>query len=407
MNFRSLILSLYFLFIILPAISQVSEFDTELKILRHLEIMEFREKIPLLYDSLRKVPDYESRIEMGNALFDLTEKIDPAAHIHSLLFRASISKKNSESLFNLAYNLAENYGNIDDINNVEHSRAVYYMNKRQYDSAMVFILRYREKVGPDITGEGYREINNLLGDIYYHAGLFDKAREIYCELLHQYELEENWNYFRPYVMMNNIGQIFLKDGNISKAHEEFNRSLKLAEDHLKTPYRNNTIGYIKIKLAETALANNNVDEAEKLLNEVADYPKSDIHEDVKQEWIFNMARLLLEQGKPNDAKQYAEQLTPEGKQLYSEYRFVPEVYHLLAEIYSDLGLYEMAMNYDRKFDDIKDSLRISKHLTSSMIVIADYNERLTKQELDKTQQRTSFIIKIFVILIISIILLVF
>ena len=207
-------------------------------------------------------------------------------------------------------------------------------------------------------------------------------------------------------MMNNIGQIFLKEGDIRSAREWFNRSFLTAGKYLQTSYRNNTIGYIKIKLAETDLLDNNIKEAEQLLQEVAAYPKSDIYEDVKQEWIFYKARLLLKKGKPDEAKNLAEQLVPGEKHLFSEYRFVPEVYHLLAEIYVDLGLYPLAMKYDGKFDRMKDSLRESEHLVSSMIVIAQYNEKLTKQELEHSQQETGFIIKIFVILIVALLVII-
>ena len=403
MNLRSLIVVMFFLLPSASAFSQYAGFDTELRELHQLEGEDFRERILQLYDSLKTVSDYQDRIQLADQLFKLTSEKDEIAHIRSLLFRASLSEQHSSSLFSQAYKLAEKYKRTDYINNVEHNRALYFMNKHQYDSATVYILRYRKKVKPDTKGEGGREINNLLGDIYFHAGIFEKARNVYNELLREYEEEENWNYFRPYVMMNNLGEISLKTGETDNAKDWFIRSLTKAEEHLNTSYRYNTIAYTKIKLAETYLLNNSIKEADQLLQEVANYPESDIYEDVKQEWIFCKARLLLKQEKATEAKNLAEQLVPGGTHLYSEYRFVPEVYHLLADIYFDLGLYSIAMNHNRQFDTLEDSIQESEHLASSMIIIAEYNEELAKQKLEQTRQKTGFVIKGFVILVIVLI----
>jgi len=399
MNLANSIIVICFLFLVQP----VTRFDTELNKMNQLKGEKFRERVVLMYDSLKNVSGYENRMQLADKLYELTSKKDEIAHIRSLVFRAAYSEKYPTALFDEAYKLAEKHDRINDINHVVHSRALYFMNKQEYDSAMVYILRFREKIDTNKEGEGYNEINNLLGDIYYHAGLYMKAQNIYMELLRVYEKAGNWNYFRPYVMMNNLGQISLKTDEIEEAKKWFNKSLEMAEKNLKTSYHYNTIAYTKIKLAETALFNNNTELAEQLLQEVANYGDENIFEDVKQEWIFHKARLLLTQGKASEAKELAEQLVPEGKHLYNEYRFVPEIYHLMADIYAELGLYPQAVINNKKFDKIKDSLRVREHLTSSMMVIAEYNEQLANQKLEQSEQRTGFVIKGSVVLIIVII----
>ncbi len=369
------------------AASQTADSSDFLLQVRNSEGEVFRQQIQLLYDSVSHVADYQSKMKLAGQLFALTEKKDEIAHFHSLLFLAMHSGKMETDLFEQAYEIAEKHQRIDDINNVEFRRARFYLAKKQYDSAMIYLLRYRDMTPPDIRGEGYRNIINLMGDIYYNAGIFSKAAEVYQELLQQYIVEDNWNYFRPYVMMNNLGQIAMKQNDLHEARKWFNKSLKLADRNLHTSYRYNTLGYTKIKLAETALLSDSLTTAWQRLNEVAAYPADDIYEDVRQEYLYIKARLLLMQGKPNDALSLAKQLVPDDSLRFSEYRFIPEIYSLFADIFVKRGDYPLALQYSDRFNKIEDSLQSQKHFAGSLIILAEYNQELTRLELQRSGQR--------------------
>jgi len=304
-----------------------------------------------------------------------------------LLFKAINDKSEQTGLFSEAYRLTVKYHLIDEMNLVEYIRAGYFTARKQYDSAMLHILRYRDNTETEMHGEGYRNILNLQGDVYYHAGVYSMAYDVYFDLLRLYEQEKNWNFYRPYVMMNNLGQIAFNVGDLEEARKWFERSLKTAERYLHTNYRNNTLAYTKIKLAETFLNSNNLEVAGRLIGNVDSLPAMDIQEDVRQEWKFVKARLLLKQGYPEMAKEMAFNLLPDSLLIFNAYKFVPDIYQLIAETYSSLGDYEAALGFSRRFNKIKDSLQVQEHLAASMIILADYNHELTRIELKQSRQR--------------------
>ncbi len=345
----------------------------------------FRDAVAELYDSVFTISDYSIRQQYLDTLFAITAQEDEVAHIRSLVYQVMLSGNPRPSLFDQAYQLAAKHNRVDDINFVEYSRGQYYIARKQYDSAMIHILRYRDNTPANLQDEGYRNILNLLGDVYYNARLYDQAMDIYSELLAQYALENNWNFYRPYVMMNNLGQIAYNRGNYGEATEWFTRSLTLAEEHLQESYRNNTLAYIRIKLAETALMIDSLTNAAHLLQEVEAYPRQTLYEDVWQEYIYARGRLLFKQGKINEAMELARHLLPGDTLHFSEYRFIPEGYRLLAEIYRQTGDYSLALDCMDNYDRLTDSLWAQEHLVQSMIILADRNHEQTLKDLEKTR----------------------
>jgi len=345
----------------------------------------FRDSVNSLYGRLLLVHDYPTRAVMARKLFDLTARKDEIAHIQSLVYRMMLFENQDPALFEKAYSIAEKHNRIDELNFVEYSRGLYYIARKQYDSAMVHILRYRDHTPANLQLEGYRNILNLLGDIYYNARLYDQATEIYAELLAQYERENNWNHYRPYVMMNNFGQIAYNRGDYPEAAKWFTRSLSIAEAHLRESYRNNTLAYIRIKLAETALVQDSIERAAFLLHELEFYPPATIQEDVRQEFLYAKARLFFKQGDLQGAGKNARLLLPDDSLRFGEYRFIPEGYRLLSEIASKNGDCRMSCIYLQHYQQITDSMRALEHLAQSMIILADRNHEETRQALEKSR----------------------
>ncbi|MBN2820684.1 MAG: helix-turn-helix transcriptional regulator [Bacteroidales bacterium] len=370
-----------------PSFAQDSMFIAEIAALEALSTTAFREKVPQFYYTLSTNPDFRTQKNVSDRLFTLTMQRDERAHVYSLLFRAAHFNQEPEQLFDLAYALASKYHAQDLINAVEHSRAKYFLAHKQYDKAMQYLLRYHNMVGKEKNGEGYREIINLMGDIYYQAGIYDKAGQIYSDLLDEYKTENHFNFFRPYVLMNNMGQIALKSDDTKTANEWFIRSLTMADTHLKTNYRNNSIAYIKVKLAETAMECDSLAIAEKLLGEVATYPSAEVYNDVKQEWAFQKARLLVKHQKLNEAFVLAKELLPANNPDDGGHRFIPAIYQLMADICHQMGNDETAYWYQQTYTRMADSLNIQNHLAASMIILANHNEQLSAQKLQQSKQQ--------------------
>jgi len=387
-----LLFLLVFVFALFPANSQDKIHTIDNNKLETLSGEEFRQTIAKVYDSVSRIHDLKTRQEYLDKLFELTAHKDELAHIHSLLNKAMSSDSSYAGLFEKAFRLAEKYDRTDDMCLVEYSRARFFIARKQYDSAMIHILNYRDMTPASDKGEGYRNIINLLGDIYFHAGLYDQARDVYLSLYQNYVNENNWNFYRPYVMMNNLGQIAIKTGKTHEARDWFSKSLSLAEQHLHTPYKTNTLAYTKVKLAETALMSDSLEEAEILLNEVTSYPEEDIFDDVLQEYFYIKAQLLLKQQNLNRSQEYANLLTPGYSDRFKKYRFIPDIYKLQSEIFRQKGDYPLAVQWNNKYSQIADSLKEREHVAQSMIILADRNHENTRLELQKTKQRISAMI---------------
>lgn len=357
---------------------------------QHLEKLDgerLKDAMIQYYDSVRKLPNYQERIKAADAAFEFTSSKGDLAHLQSLLFRASVYRHPDPSIFNEACYLAKRINDVDEICNVEYSRGKYYLARKQYDSAVYHILKYKDLTKTDITGDGYQNIVEFLGDIYYHAGLYKQAKELYSQIFQVYEDEDMWNYYRPYVMMNNLGQIALKTGNPKEAKEWFLKSLKLAESELHQFYRENTMAYIRIKLAETAIFQNNFPEAEKQLKIVEELYSTEIHNDVQEEYVFHLATLYLKQNKAEKAAKLAMQLIPDETLPQRGLRFMPEIYRLLAEIANAQNNDTLSLHYYQLFHSIEDSLKRSEHLSRSMIIMTEREIELSKMALIQSNKR--------------------
>ncbi len=360
--------------------------------LKQSETAAFREKISLLYDSVNQLHEISIRTAIAEQLFELTKNRDGLAHVNSLLFRKMNTLfSNEKGLFRQAYLLAEESGDFDAMCLVEYSRARYFLARKQYDSAMVYLLHYRDMNPEDIRGEGFRNIVNLMGDIYYHAGLYEQARDVYQSLYDQYVQENNWVFYRPYVMMNNLGQICLKTGNIEKAGSWFRLSLERAEKYLHTPYRINTIAYIRLKLAETALRTDDLKGAEAFLQDVAAYPADMIQDDVWLDYLWQQACFLYNNGNYQASLLKLDEILNIPTGAAAVQAFVPAIYQLLSDIYYAKADFEEALNFSRIYVEKTDSIRANEYLAQSMIILSDHNHTVTKMELQKTKTQSRYL----------------
>ncbi len=352
----------------------------------------FLERIHLTYDSVSRLGDVSDRTAISEQLFGLTEKRGGTAHMHSLLFRKMNTRYSEESgLFAKAYKLAEKSGDFDAMCLVEYSRARYFNDRKQYDSAMVYLLHYRDMTPEDMKGEGYRNIVNLMGDIYYQAGLYDKATEVYELLYNEYVKENNWSFYRPYVMMNNLGQIALKTRDPERAGFWFRLSLQRAKAHLNTSYQENILAYTSLKLLETALQTGDVVQAEAFLRQYEAFPEDHLTNDVRLEYLWQSANLLFRQQKYGEALKKVNILKKEAEISGMLQRFVPDIYELLSEICRVQQNYEKAIYYNDLFIEKMDSIRSNEYLAQSMIILSDHNHTITKMELQKTKTQSKYL----------------
>lgn len=344
------------------------------------------------YDSINGIGNQTTKLEAAAKMFEFTSRKDELAHVRSLVFKARNTTPQQPQLLTQAFHIAKKHKRRIEMGLVEYNLSQFFMDCKAYDSAMFYILSYRDLAKQESEGEGYRNITNLLGDIYYYAGLYDQARDIYSGLLDQYLEEPKLDFYRPYVLMNDLGQITLKIRDYPLALDWFNRSLKMAEENLTTSYRLNTIAYTQIKIVETALNSGNIAGAGQWLSKVEEIPNDRIQTDVQQEYSYQKARFLLMSGHPDSALAMLKTLLPSDSIPVISGRFVPEIYHLLSEIYAKQGDLMHALSAGNMCLHLTDSLNAREHIARSMVILADRNHEITQNELRVSKQRISFLI---------------
>ncbi len=409
MNPRRLISAIFLIVLSLTTVAsgQESAFDRALKRLSGLDGKAFSLAVDSIYLALDPLTDYRLKTEVTRKLFSITEGKDEVAHIRSLCYLVIYSDTSRPGLFDEAYHLAQRNHRLDLMDFVEDRRSRYYISQKKYDSAIVHILKMRDIYRSDKNDETYRNILHLLGDVYYNTRLYPQAEEAYHDLYVKISQSGSWNFWRPYVIMNNLGQIALQSKNYPLALFWFEKSLRMAREHLHASYKDNIVAYCHIKIAETFLKTGKPDEAGKELSYVGEIPEDHIFEDVRQELMFMQGRLLLQRGRYDEALAVAMKLKPGDSLIFSNYRFVPEVYNLLSAIHAGKRQFQTAYWYLGQYAAANDSLESQGMRARSMVILSEKNHELTKKDLVISTQQNKGLVVFAVFLLLSFLSLLF
>ena len=100
----------------------------------------FREEVKSIYCTLSTYSDLQTRENISDKHFALTQHIDKEAHVYSLVFRANFSEQQSEQLYTTAYELARKLASQDLINMVEHSEQLLKQKLQQAKQRIVTLI---------------------------------------------------------------------------------------------------------------------------------------------------------------------------------------------------------------------------------------------------------------------------
>lgn len=387
-------------FMVMTAFSNDKSFERALVRIDGLQGDEFRSAVDSIYLALDAVTDYRTKLSITRELFDITAKKDEIAHIRSLTYMVIYSDTPRPELFGEAYRLALKHNRNDLLDYVEDRRSRYFISVKKYDSAMIHILRMQDLCNQESNDEVYRNVMNLLGDIYYNTKLYNQAKKAYTELYIKIAISGSWNFWRPYVIMNNLGEIEYQQRNYLAAMLWFQRSLHVAQSRLFTPDRDNIMAYTRLRIAETLLQTGKTEEAEDQVKIVQLIPPLKIYEDVKQELLFVQSRICFEKGTYAEGLRIARQLEPGDSVAFARYRFVPEIYRHISRIYDKMNQPQVALQYLQKYSAITETQENNGILARSMVILAEKNHDLIKKDLDISHQRSRNLI-IFIVFLIA------
>lgn len=373
---------------------QIADIEHQISELGKLPVAEFRGSIVSIYLTLDEVNDPEKKLELSKQLFEITKLRDEESHITSLAYPEIYPDSTRRRYLNEALYLARKLDNSERLMWVEERRSRFFIQTNRFDSAMVCILKLRDFY--ELNDDIYRKLNlnHLLGDIYYHANLYKQASETYIKVLDYYSRKNEWNDWRPYVLMNNLGQIGLHTYQTESAHFWFDRSDSLANKFLITPDHINIKTYILVKKAETFLLEKNSNKAYELLNQIKQMPVDKIRDDVRLEILLLESKIYLNNGNYPASLQklheYATEYCPGEVNLLP-----PQVLLMYSELFKKLGNPLLSLDYLSNYQSVSDSLNKRENINRSLILLAEKDHENIQLELALSKKRNAFYLVLF------------
>jgi len=347
----------------------------------------FRASVDSILENLEKIDDFRLKVLFTKQVSDITAQKDELAHIRSLCHKAIYSDTGSPALFDEALHLAKKNKSLNWMQYVEDRWARYYLANRQYDSAMIHILKMKDMWPKENRDAQYLNILHLLGDMYFNAGLYDMADSLYQDIYRHYLQHGPLDFWRPYVVINNLGLIQMKKANFQDAINWFNSCLTLAQENLHQSYKENLLAYTKTKIADAYLNMGNFQLATKYLRQAEEYPNHLIFDDSRYEIHFLKSRLFLSEGNTNEALQLALKLIPPDTNLLDHKNLVPDIYLLISDAYSKLHQPDSSLKYLNKYMTVSKLIEQEGSMARSMIIFAEKEHAATKHKLQVYRKR--------------------
>ena len=395
-SIKTFLLKLFLLCLVLccfPATPSCAfDFETEIRGLDTLNVDQFRLEVDTLYFELERINDVNIKKTYTDRLFAITEERDELAHIRSLVYPSIYPDSIKMLYMNEAFEIAKRLNSVKELAWLEERRCRYYMTKAQYDSAMVSLLKLRDEYSPSPGSDEYLNIENLLGDIYYKSGMYEKAMNVYQNIYQEFVKQDLWNYWRPYVIMNNMGLIGIETNNYQLAESWFNKSLQKARHHLMTPEKNNVIAYILGKLMEINIKRESYDVARDYLQQIYSIPQDEIYTDVHLGILYLESTLLLNEEDAVGALEKAQALLAYSRNRQVSVGFAAEIDLLLSQIYKAQGERQLALQHLEKYTVVNDSLMRYNHSIRSLLILAENDHNFTKEKLKAAKREELWMI---------------
>ncbi|MCG8483693.1 MAG: helix-turn-helix domain-containing protein [Clostridia bacterium] len=371
--------------------------EQEIDNLDNLKIEQFRENVEKIVVLLDEISDPIRRKSLTRQLFLKTSSRDEESHMFLLAYPQIYTDSLRQIYLAEALKLAKKLKLEKQRIWVEDQRSNFFIKTMQYDSAMVSILNMRDYYETQEDEEEKMNLYHLLGDVYYHARLFDKAQDTYLAILDHYNNRSTWNFWRPYVIMNNLGQIGLLTHNYQMALDWFNKSLTKANNYLKRPYHVNIKAYINIKTSETYLLMGDLANARRFFENIEKLPFDKIRADSRAELTYLRSHLLFKEGK------YEEAL----KSAIKNNNTKPKWFLLLSRIYDKLNKPKKSLYLLKQYHVINDSINKQNNINRSLIILAENDHEKTRQKLILSKKENIFLIaSILTLLTVSMIILI-
>ncbi|MBU0474729.1 MAG: tetratricopeptide repeat protein [Bacteroidetes bacterium] len=337
------------------------------------------------------------RKQIENVITVTSEFENSKSYTYALVAYAQCRTKKALPNLNKALKIAKTEGYYDLIGLALEAKSIVYRESEMYDSLIVTLIEAKNHYEKTKNIDELVAILHLTGEVYYNAGLYNKAENIFNDILVKKGNKVEWEIWRHVVVINNLGLIEMEQGNFNKAIQYFNTSLELNNKKEKNSGQEISIGYIQQKLAICYFELG--DDKTALLYYNQSLEKCLSHKMYKQ--LIGLyclkARLLLNQNKFNSALHFcdlAANIITTNKISQSQ---MVLVYKLYSTLYEKLNDNDKAMFYYKNYTILKDSIENSAKNARHMQILAENDYEKANSKIKFIQTKYNFIIAFFIV----------
>ncbi len=328
----------------------------------------------------------EEALVLARSLND-DSSVASSLHMHGTICWAKGNYKEALENYRNALFIWKKLGNKQGIAGTSNNIGNIFRDRGDYSEALDWYLKSLQiKISTgNRKGQAISFLN--IGNIYRQQGLFDQADENYREALSLYEqFDDNLNIAKCY---NNLGLIQSQMGNSQLALEEHRKALAIRQEIEDTQGVSNSygnIGSVLEKLNQHTKARGYFVKALELKERLLDNRGISIS-------CSNVGTTFLKQKKYNTASDYFTR----GLQIASDIgaRDLEAIcIHQFSELFEATEDYKQALDYRKKYQEIKDELFSTDSKDRIAVLSAKFGAERKQMEADKFRQKNAELRKI-------------
>jgi len=331
---------------------------------------------------------------------------DSKQYVYTLIGYGQLRNKSTIPYLNEAYDLAKKNAYDILLGHILNTKILIFKESAKNDSLLVSLMEAKDIYEKSNSEKQLVPILHATADLYYSVKLYDKAENVYLEIMAKKGNLSEWNFWRHQVILDDLGLIEMNRGNYDKALRYFNKSLKIIKKDSSSSRYTVALGYNALQLAKcyfklnkntlakhyynqslgNCLKNNMIDELTQLYN-------------LKSEWLYS-------EGKIDSSLVYAKKSfnTFKKDSRYSQ-NLLP-IYTSFYKIFKELKQYKKANNYLNLYSNFRDSLNLYAQSVRDIQILEEnkYLKKAARVKQLKTRNYYLLIIVFFSFIFITIIL---
>lgn len=328
------------------------------------------------------------------------------SHLNTLIFTVVSDSSRHIAKLDSIYILAEKDNLTNIMGWVMARKGEYFKERGKLDSSMVCILRARDIFTELDDRDKLVSVKQTLADLYYAAGDYEEAENMYLEIQQIKGNQDLWETWRKQTIRNNLALIDIKKNNYKGAIQKFNQSLLEVTDRKAGKTDSISLAYIYSELAKLYLLEQNYDKFQYSYKNGIFAALKYGRDKFSAELFFSKSKYHFQKEEVDSSLKYALLAEQFSTNTSNSLGLNSEITTFLANLYLDKNDFEKSVIYFQKSIAFSDSLIKSQIKQKHMQLLAEdeYQNLQYKFEKKANELRLVLIIGVLSLFVIGIII---